>query len=84
MMIQNQFETFSGKTVHKRRDRRQLLARKLKEVMYGKRPAVRVYSQTLQKNLWIINEALTDPRRYDGETVTLEKLVEVLCQPSCT
>jgi hypothetical protein len=82
MMMQSQqpdiFELLSGSKIRKRRDRRQLLARKLREVIYGKRPAVRVYSQTLQKQLWIINEALTDPGRYDGQAVTLEALAKAL------
>jgi len=83
MMIQSQHVIRSspaGKTIRKRRDRRQLLARRLKEVVYGKRPAVKVYSQTLQKHLWIINEALTDAGRYDGEAVTLEDLAEIVSE----
>ena len=82
MMVQSQqpdiFEVLSGGKRRKRREGRQLLARKIKEVIYGKRSAVRVYSQTLQKHLWIINEALTDPGRYEGETVTMEDLVEII------
>jgi hypothetical protein len=93
MMVQNQqpdiFEVLAGSKRRKRRDRRQLLARKLREVIYGKRAAVSVYSQTLHKHLWIINEALTDPGRYEGEAVTMEDLVEIIsdsrqCPPSCT
>jgi hypothetical protein len=83
MILQNQLERHSspaGKTIRKRRDKRELLARKLKEVVYGKRPAVNVYSRTLQKHLWIINEALADTKHYDGETITLEKLVESISE----
>jgi hypothetical protein len=85
MMIQSPFEIRSspaGKTIRNHRDKRQLLARRLKEVVYGKRPAVKVFSQTLQKHLWVINEALADPRRYEEDTVTLENLVEIINQES--
>ena len=78
MMKRSQADLFSGKKRHMRQDRRQLLSRRLKEVMYGKRAAIRVYSRTLQKKLWIINEALTDSSRYEGETVTLEKLAGII------
>jgi hypothetical protein len=68
--------------IYPRRQRRtpQMLQRKLKEVIFGKRKALRVYSQTLKTNIWFVNEGLINPseKNFDGAVITMERLAEVL------
>jgi hypothetical protein len=56
------------------------LRRRLNQVLLGKRPALRVYSKTLQTDFWFVNEGLADPadRRFSGKVVTMEMLVEIM------
>ncbi len=56
------------------------LRRRLNQVILGRRPALRVYSRTLQTDFWFVNEGLVDPadRRFAGKVVTMEMLVEIM------
>jgi len=56
------------------------LRRRLNQVILGRRPALRVYSRTLQTDLWFVNEGLVDPadHRFAGKVVTMEMLVEIM------
>ena len=68
--------------IHPRRRRRtsHMLQRKLKEVIFGKRNALRVYSQTLETSIWFVNEGLVDPsaKNFDGAVITMARLAEIL------
>ena len=67
--------------IHPRRRRTpHTLQRKLKEVIFGKRKALRVYSQTLQTNIWFVNEGLIDPsdKNFNGAVITMTRLAEIL------
>jgi len=56
------------------------LRRRLNQVILGRRPALRVYSKTLQTDFWFVNEGLVDPadRRFSGKVVTMEMLAEIM------
>jgi hypothetical protein len=56
------------------------LRRRLNQVILGRRPALRVYSKTLQTDFWFVNEGLADPadRRFSGKVITMEMLVEIM------
>ena len=57
---------------------RRLLYRKLYEVIYGQRPALKVFSSILQTDIWFVNEGLVNPndKQFDGKIITMEMLAE--------
>ena len=60
----------SGKTVNKR----------LNEVIYGQRPFLQVYSNTLQRSICFVNEGLINPNNldFDGKIITMEMLANIV------
>ena len=60
----------SGKTVNKR----------LNEVIYGQRPFLQVYSNTLQRSICFVNEGLMNPDDldFDGKIITMEMLADIV------
>ena len=64
----------------RRRHTPHMLQRKLKEVIFGKRKALRVYSKALKTNIWFVNEGLVDPsdKNFNGAVITMAHLAEVL------
>jgi hypothetical protein len=60
----------SGKTVNKR----------LNEVIYGQRPFLQVYSNTLQRSICFVNEGLINPDDldFDGKIITMEMLADIV------
>jgi hypothetical protein len=64
----------SGKTVN----------RQLNEVIYGQRPFLQVYSNTLQRLVCFVNEGLMNPDdlNFDGKIITMEMLAEIITNES--
>jgi hypothetical protein len=60
----------SGKTVN----------RQLNEVIYGQRPFLQVYSNTLQRSVCFVNEGLMNPDDLDfeGKIITMEMLADIV------
>ena len=60
----------SGKTVNTR----------LNEVIYGQRPYLQVYSNTLQRSICFVNEGLMNPDdlNFDGKIITMEMLADIV------
>jgi len=60
----------SGKTVNKQ----------LNEVIYGMRPFLQVYSNTLQRSICFVNEGLMNPDdlNFDGKIITMEMLADIV------
>jgi len=56
------------------------LRRRIREVIYGQRPAVKIYSTRLQTDLWLVNEGLVDPldTAFEGKAVTMQVLAEFM------
>jgi hypothetical protein len=56
------------------------LRRRIKEVIYGQRPAVKLYSQRLHSDLWLVNEGLVDPaaEMFQGKAITMQVLAELM------
>ena len=60
----------SGKSVNKQ----------LNEVIYGQRPFLQVYSNTLQRSICFVNEGLMNPDdlNFDGKIITMEMLADIV------
>jgi len=58
------------------------LRRRIKEVIYGRRPAVKIYSSRLQSELWLVNEGLADPADalFAGKVITMQLLAELMLE----
>ena len=58
------------------------LRRRIKEVIYGRRPAVKIYSSRLQSELWLVNEGLADPADavFAGKAITMRVLAELMLE----
>ena len=65
---------------HSTAQKRRLLSLKLREVIYGQCPAIKVYSKKLQTDLWFVNEGLVDPldKTFGNKVITTEKLAELM------
>lgn len=62
------------------RHRTRLLKRKISEVILGQRPFLKVHSEVLQTDLWIVNEGLVNPadQTFSGKVITMEMLAEIM------
>ena len=56
--------------------------RNLTEVILGKRSYLNVYSETLQRDFWFVNEGLIDPtdKMFSGNVITMEMLAEIMTE----
>lgn len=56
------------------------LRRKIREVIYGQRPAIKLYSTRLKTDFWLVNEGLADPldTAFEGKAVTMQALAEFM------
>ena len=54
--------------------------RNLIEVILGKRSYLNVYSETLQRDFWFVNEGLIDPtdKMFAEKVITMEMLAEIM------
>lgn len=61
-------------------DRQRILKRRLNEVILGKRPALKLYSKTLQSDCWFVNEGLVNPEDavMPGKVITMEMLADMI------
>ncbi len=68
-------------TTAKKPDRARL-RRRIKEVINGQRPAVKIYSSRLQSELWLVNEGLADPADavFAGKAITMRVLAELMLE----
>ena len=57
-----------------------ILKRKLGEVIMGQRAFLRLHSESLQTDFWVVNEGLTDPadRLFSGKVITMAILAEIM------
>lgn len=57
-----------------------LIAKRIKEVIYGQRPFYKVYSKTLQTDIWFVNEGMLNPdeEEFNGTIITMEMLSGIL------
>jgi hypothetical protein len=77
---QQMLELFEFTTAKK--PERARLRRRIKEVIYGRRPAVKIYSSRLQSELWLVNEGLADPADalFAGKAITMQVLAELMLE----
>ena len=70
----------NGIVAPRRRQKDRLLRHRLKEVLHGKRPALKVYSRRLQADLWFVNEGLADPAdaTFGGRVITMAGLANMM------
>jgi len=75
---QQMLELFEFTTAKKPQHAR--LRRRIKEVIYGRRPAVKIYSSRLKSELWLVNEGLADPADalFAGKAITMRVLAELM------
>ena len=57
-----------------------ILKRKLGEVILGRRAFLKVRSESLQTDFWVINEGLVDPadKMFNGKVITMDMLAEIM------
>jgi len=58
------------------------LRRRIKEVILGRRPSLRIYSSRLQSEFWLVNEGLADPDAvvFAGKAITMRQLAELMLE----
>ncbi len=73
-------QTIPQKRILKRKAAKKPVSRLLNEVIYGKRPFLQVYSNTLQHSICFVNEGLINPDdvKFDGKVITMEMLAEIV------
>ena len=56
------------------------LKRKLGEVILGQRAFLKVRSESLQTDFWVVNEGLVDPadKMFNGKVITMDMLAEIM------
>ncbi len=56
------------------------LKRKLGEVILGRRAFLKVHSESLQTDFWVVNEGLADPADplFNGKVITMDMLAEIM------
>jgi hypothetical protein len=62
------------------RHKTHVLKRKIGEVILGQRPFLKVHSEVLQTDFWIVNEGLVNPadQTFNGKVITMEMLAEIM------
>jgi hypothetical protein len=62
------------------RHKTRVLKRMIGEVILGQRPFLKVHSEVLQTDLWIVNEGLVNPtdQTFNGKVITMEMLAEIM------
>ena len=66
-------------TTRKRQDQR-ILKRKLGEVILGRRPFLKVYSDALRTDIWFVNEGMVNPSDplFVNRAITMNRLAEII------
>lgn len=72
--------TISQKKTRKRKSSGKAVSKQLNEVIYGQRPFLRAYSNTLQRSICFVNEGLMNPDdlEFDGKIITMEMLAGIV------
>ena len=72
--------TIPQKRKHKRKSSGKTVNKQLNEVIYGQRPFLQVYSNTLQRSICFVNEGLMNPDDldFDGKIITMEMLADLV------
>ena len=72
--------TVPQKRIRKRKTSGKTVNKQLNEVIYGQRPFLQVYSNTLQRSICFVNEGLMNPEdlNFDGKIITMEMLAEIV------
>ena len=68
------------KRTRKRKTSDKSVNKQLNEVLYGMRPFLQVYSNTLQQSICFVNEGLMNPDdlNFDGKIITMEMLADIV------
>ena len=66
--------------IRKRKSSGKMVNKQLNEVIYGQRPFLQVYSNTLQRSICFVNEGLMNPNDldFDGKIITMEMLASIV------
>ena len=61
-------------------NKHRILKRKLSEVIIGQRAFLKVHSESLQTDFWVVNEGLVDPadRLFNGKVITMAILAGIM------
>ena len=72
--------TIPQKKIRKRKSGSKVVNKQLNEVIYGQRPFLQVYSNTLQRLICFVNEGLMNPEdlNFDGKVITMEMLADMI------
>ena len=72
--------TIPQKKTRKRKSSGKMVNKRLNEVIYGQRPFLQVYSNTLQRSICFVNEGLINPDDldFDGKIITMEMLADIV------
>ena len=73
-------QTIPQKRIRKRKTSGKSVNNRLNEVIYGQRPFLQVYSNTLQRSICFVNEGLMNPDdlNFDGKIITMEMLADIV------
>jgi hypothetical protein len=73
-------QTKKEKRKYSGQQKQRLVKRNLREVILGKRSYLNVYSETLKRDFWFVNEGLIDPtdKMFSGNVITMEMLAEIM------
>ena len=66
--------------IRKRKSTAKMVNKQLNEVIYGQRPFLQVYSNTLQRSICFVNEGLMNPDDldFDGKIITMAMLADIV------
>jgi hypothetical protein len=61
-------------------NKQSVLKCRLNEVIMGKRATLKLFSKTLQSDVWFVNEGLVDPAKttFSGHVITMAMLAEMM------
>jgi hypothetical protein len=81
---QKTLDAFKASTRQRKRrssEKQSILKCRLNEVITGKCPALKLFSKTLQSDVWFVNEGLVDLEKevFPGRVITMAMLAEMLC-----
>ena len=73
-------QTIPQKRTRKRKTSGKSVNKQLNEVIYGLKPFLQVYSNTLQRSICFVNEGLMNPDdlNFDGKIITMEMLADIV------
>ena len=80
---QKALDVFKAPTRQRKRrssEKQSILKCRLNEVITGKCPALKLFSKTLQSDVWFVNEGLVDLEKevFPGRVITMTMLAEMM------